>query len=141
MPGEDVRLLDLLTSTAHEVAAATDADACVISRMIGDVLILVAEASSDGRTLQLGQGYLVPDYPETRRVLETRDICALTLEDPDVDAAEAAVLRDLGFGSLLMLPLEMRGQTWGLVEVYRMEARRFTAEEGRSAADVLKKLT
>jgi len=133
-------LRDLLTSTAQEVATATNADACAISRLVGDLLILVAEATSDGRTLQLGQGYLVSDYPETRRVLETRGACALTLEDVDVDAGEAAVLRELGFASLLMLPLELDGGIWGLVEVYRTEPREFTADEQRAARERLGEL-
>ena len=137
MPGDDVRLLDLLTSTAQEVAAATSADACAISRMIGDLLILVAETTSDGSTLQLGQGYLISDYPETRRVLAQRETCALTLADGAVDPAEAGVLRELGFAALLMLPLELRGHVWGLVELYRREPRAFTAGEQRVARERL----
>ena len=137
MPGEDVRLLDLLTSTARGVAAATNADACAISRMIGDLLILVAESTSDGSTLQLGQGYLVSDYPETRRVLERRETCVLTLADGDVDPAEASVLRELGFASLLMLPLELGGHLWGLVELYRREPEAFSEAEQSLAQERL----
>jgi GAF domain-containing protein len=140
MPAEDVRLLDFLTATAREIAAATNADACAISRMVGDLLILVAEATSDGSTLQLGQGYLVSDYPQTKRVLETGDLCALTLDDGNVDPAEAAVLHDLGFASLLMLPLELGGDVWGLVEVYRTEPRAFTVDERRIARQRLAEL-
>ena len=57
----------------------------------------------------MGQGYLVPDYPLTQAVLSSGRPCALTLSDDDVDPAEASVLRELGFASLLMLPLPIGG--------------------------------
>jgi len=124
-----MRLLDLLSATANELVERLDADGCAISRVIGDVLILVAESAPEGSTLQLGQGYLVPDYPRTQEVLATREPYTLTLADDVVDPAEAGVLRELGFESLLMLPLDLGSTGWGLVEVYRSAPRPFSAEE------------
>jgi len=121
----NLRLLDALSNMADALVSDLDADACAISRVIGDVLILVAERVPDGATLQQGQGYLVPDYPQTAEVLETRRPRTLTLDDPDVDEAEASVLREHGFGSLVMLPLLLNGTVWGLVEVYRLSRRPF----------------
>jgi transcriptional regulator with GAF, ATPase, and Fis domain len=91
----------------------------VLSRVLGDVLIIVVQQTSDGTQLELGQGFLVSDYPATRRVLATGEPAALTLADEDVDEAEARLLRELGFASLLMAPLDVAGERWGLVEVYR----------------------
>ena len=131
--GLNLRLLDVLDATAHTLVTELEADACSISRVIGDVLILVAERVEEGSTLMQGQGYLVPDYPETARVLETRVPRALTLDDAEIDAAEADVLRLLGFGTLLMVPLDINGEPWGLVEVYRRARRAFSeAEIGRA---------
>ena len=132
----NLRLLDVLTSLADELVAQLHADACSISRVIGDVLIMVAEHVHDGTTLQLGQGYLVPDYPQTAEVLATGAPRALTLDDPDVDPGEAAILRDLGFGALVMVPLELNGEPWGLVEVYRRGTRPFTRDEVRRALEL-----
>ena len=134
--GLNVRLRDVLTALADELVTQLDADACSISRVIGDVLILVAERVDDGTTLQLGQGYLVPDYPKTEVVLATGEPCVLTLDDADVDPGEAMILRDLGFASLLMLPLEINGTVWGLVEVYRREVRPFTSEDASRAFEL-----
>ena len=41
------------------------------------------------------------------------------LLDPGVDPNEAALLRELDFDALLMLPLQLAGRCWGLLEVYR----------------------
>jgi len=128
-----MRLLDLLSSTAEQLVQRLEADACAISRVIGDVLILVAESAPGRETLQLGQGYLVSDYPCTQEVLTTREPCRLTLDDDDVDPGEASVLRELGFAALLMLPLDLGDDRWGLVEVYRSTPRPFTDDEVRLA--------
>jgi GAF domain-containing protein len=132
-----LRLLDVLSGTAHELVDALEAQACGISRAVGDMLILVVEYADDGRSIQLGQGYLVSDYPETTRVLADREPRALTLDDPDIDGSEAAVLRELGYGSLLMLPLVLNDELWGLVEVYRTGTGGFSDDDARIARDLL----
>jgi GAF domain-containing protein len=134
--GLNLRLLDVLGAAADALVADLDADACAISRVIGDVLILVTERVHSGATLQSGQGYLVPDYPQTSQVLETRVPRTLTLDDPDVDPGEAAILRGLGYGSLVMLPLDINGNAWGLVEVYRVERKPFTSADVARAVEL-----
>jgi GAF domain-containing protein len=133
----NLRLLDLLAATAQELVSGLQADACTVSRVIGDVLILVTEQAPKGRTLLMGQGYLVPDYPLTQIVLSSGTPRMLTLADDDVDPAEATVLRELGFASLLMLPLQIGGLTWGLVEVYRLEPLPFGDNDLRVAGEIL----
>jgi GAF domain-containing protein len=132
-----MRLLDLLSATAAELVERLEADACAISRVIGDVLILVAESAPAGSTLQLGQGYLVPDYPRTQEVIATRAPYTLTLDDDVVDPAEAEVLRELGFTSLLMLPLDLGSDRWGLVEVYRSAPQPFSDDDVRTATTIV----
>jgi GAF domain-containing protein len=133
----DIRLVDVLSAATRELVETLDASACGISRVIGDMLILIAEHATDGRTLQLGQGYLVSDFPETDRVLSSRQARTLTVDDRDVDSAEEVLLRTLGYGALLMLPLVIEDEVWGLVEVYRVEVRAFSADEMRRAATLL----
>jgi len=104
--------------------------------VIGDVLILVAERVPDGTTLLHGQGYLVPDYPQTAEVLATRTPRTLTLADPDLDPAEASVLRNHGFASLVMAPFLLQGEVWGLVEAYRHDVRPFTEADVRTVVEI-----
>jgi GAF domain-containing protein len=133
----DLRLRDVLATMADDLVAQLDADACAISRVIGDVLILVAERARDGTGLQQGQGYLVSDFPQTAEVLQSGAPRALTLDDADLDSAEAFILREHGFGSLVMLALELNGAAWGLVEVYRVDRRPFTEAEIRRARELI----
>jgi GAF domain-containing protein len=134
----NLKLLDVLSNMADDLIARLDADACAISRVIGDVLILVAERIPGGGTLQMGQGYLVPDFPQTAEVLRTRKPRSLTLDDEDVDDAEATVLRAHGFGALAMFTLELNGAVWGLVEVYRRERRAFSEADIRVAGELIR---
>ena len=88
------------------------------------------------RRFRQGQGYLITDYPQTAQVLETREPRTLTLDDADVDAGEAEILRGLGFGSLVMVPLDINGDAWGLVEVYRRDRRPFTSADVARAVEL-----
>jgi GAF domain-containing protein len=136
----NTRVLDLLRELAHSLVEPLDADACVISRVLGDALLVVTQASRDGRTLPRGHGYLVSEHPEAQRVLRRGEPGVVCLGEPDADRAELKVLEDLGFASLLTLPLELYGETWGLVELYRGKPRPFGPVEIRAAATRLREL-
>jgi GAF domain len=130
-------LQDVLLETANVLVTRLGADACAISRVIGDVLIAVAEVVAAGRSLQSGQGYLASDFPETLAVLESGRPRMIMLTDANVDPSEARVLREFGFATLLMLRLDLSGAPWGLVEIYRVAARPFGDNDARLAAEIL----
>jgi hypothetical protein len=106
--------------------------------VIGDVLVQVAEHAPDGRTFQLGRGFLVSQFPTTGEVLRLGEPRAVSLEDAAADAAEAAVLRDLAVRAVLMLALRDEASSWGLVEVYRLEPPRFAPDDVSRAAGVVR---
>jgi GAF domain-containing protein len=101
--------------------------------VIGELLVDLLEYTRDGRKIQLGRGYLLSDYPLTREVLELGEPRTVSVHDPTADASETALLRELGFDSLLMLPLNLGGRCWGLVEVYREGPRTFDARDVETA--------
>ena len=141
---------DLLRETARTLVDVLGADACTISRAIGDLLIDLVDhvrGPHSGR-IQLGHGYLISDYRLTREVLERRESRTVSLDDPQADRSEAQLLRDLGFDALLMLPLEQDATTWGLTEVYTVgrgpfgedaveRGSRIVAEAGRVLSHLL----
>jgi GAF domain len=135
--GAAATLPELLRTAAQQFVDVVDGAACAISRVVGEVLIEVSEHSRDERTLALGHGYLIPDFPLTKQALEQDTPRTASLLDTDSDANEAALLRELGFDSLLMLPLSAEGAAWGLVEVYA-DGRRFRDDEIARASSVAK---
>jgi hypothetical protein len=106
--------------------------------VIGDVLVQVAEHAPDGRSFQLGRGFLVSQFPTTAEVLQSGEASAVTLDDPAADAAEAAVLRDLAVRGVLMLALRDGATAWGLVEVYRLDPAAFAAGEVERAGRIVR---
>jgi GAF domain-containing protein len=138
---------ELLGMTAESFVGVLDAPACTISRVIGDLLVDLVQHRREGRADRLGHGYLISDFPLTRAVIEEREPKTVYTGDPDADAAESNLLGELGFDSLLMLPLEAEDAPWGLVEVYGNE-RRFEPHDvevarmlAAEAGDVLQRLS
>jgi hypothetical protein len=117
---------ELLGLTAESFVAVLDAPACTISRVIGDLLVDLVQHRREGAASRLGHGYLISDFPLTRAVIENREPKTVYAADPDADAAETSLLGELGFDSLLMLPIEAEDAAWGLIEVYG-NGRRFEA--------------
>ncbi|GIU95326.1 MAG: hypothetical protein KatS3mg012_1783 [Gaiellaceae bacterium] len=105
------------------------ATGCLASRIEGEYLV---DASGHAlRDVSLGPqaAYRIADFPLTEEVLRTGEPRAMSLVDAEVDPAEAFILRELSMNALLMLPLRVGGEPWGLVEVYEMRLRRFTDDD------------
>lgn len=135
----------LLSGTARRLVESLDgAAACVVSRVIGDLLVDLAQHSPSGR-VEAGHEYLVSDFPLTQQVIESGEPQVVVVSDPAADPAEAELLRRIGYESLLMIPLESNGDSWGLLEVYGDErgfsdadvhnATAVAAETGRKLAE------
>jgi GAF domain-containing protein len=116
---------ELMRTAARVATEAVDGDGCAISRLLGDVLVELAEFAGKRKTLYLGHGYLVSDYPLTRQAIERREARTVYAPDPDADPAEVALLDELGFTSLLMVPICAADDVWGLAEIYREGLHRF----------------
>jgi GAF domain-containing protein len=127
----------VLGATCRALVDALGAEACALSRLVGEVLVQIEEVVQPGRSLIIGQGYVVSDYPLTREVLEQRVARAVSARDPDADEAEVALLAELGYESLLMLPLVVAGSPWALVEVYDSGERRFGDDDAELAGRVV----
>jgi hypothetical protein len=119
---------ELLSLTAEAFVVVLDAPACTISRVIGDLLVDLVQHRREGSLDRLGHGYLISDYPLTRAVIENLAAKTVYASDADADAGETSLLRELGFDSLLMLPIEAEDAAWGLVEIYA-NGRRFEAAD------------
>jgi GAF domain len=108
----------LLGAACRELVELTDATACAISRVIGDLLVGLDEHTTGERPLSHGHEYLISDFPLTREVVESGEPRWLSRLDESAEETEAALLAKLGFESLLMVCLPTSAGCWGLVEVY-----------------------
>jgi len=131
----EATLPGLLHTSTREFVEVVDGLACAISRVVGDVLIQVAEYARDGRTLVLGHGYLISDFPLTESALRQGQPELVSLLDPDADPREAALLGELELDSLLMIPLPGPTGPWGLAEIY-VNGRRFDGDDVAGAGPV-----
>jgi GAF domain-containing protein len=113
----------LLETACREVTLSLDASACAISRVVGDLLIGLAEFTQSARPLSIGHEYLISDYPLTQEVIAGGEPRAVSLLDDEPEPSEAELLEQLGFESLLMVCLPSGGTCWGLVEIYAKGAR------------------
>jgi signal transduction histidine kinase len=74
--------------------------------------------------------FKLDDYPLTKKVLFENTVIQIHANDPQADPAEVSLMREAGAETLLMLPLVVRDETLGLVELESLEPGRvFTQRE------------
>jgi diguanylate cyclase (GGDEF)-like protein len=110
---------------ARHVTAALGVDAGMISSWdgISDMIVSLGEYPDRGM-VTAHPSYDLSDFPETRRVLETQATRIIDAEDPAADPAEAALLREEGNRTLVMIPLVAKGQSIGLLELLSVDSVR-----------------
>ncbi|MGZ8737949.1 MAG: EAL domain-containing protein [Nocardioides sp.] len=81
-----------------------------------------------------GAQYRLEDYPASKSTLEIGEMLGLRVDDPEADPAEVRLLREIGFGTLMMVPvLEDDGSAVALMELYARDAREWSDAELQAA--------
>jgi diguanylate cyclase (GGDEF)-like protein len=127
-------LEELLQQIAVLLVWTARMDACVISSVDSDhaqVRTLAAYSAFGERTdREFGAGYALAEYPVSAQVLKGGDPLLLRIDDPKCHPSEAAILRHLHYGAVLMIPLWAGGKALGLLRLYcRQNNRTFSALE------------
>ncbi len=128
----------LLEVACHEIVELLDVERCTISRTIGDLIVELAVETRSGERPAPAL-FQLADYPLTQLVLEQRKARLVQRDDAGADPAEAAHLLQLGYDSLLLLPVDAGDRNWGLVEVYA-NGRTFTDDDAATARAVLERM-
>jgi len=120
---------DVLDRLSKAIAFVVGATGTNISKVDGPRLSDTAKHAL--RSVDLGEdvAYVIADFPVTQAVLETQTAKSISFLDEDLDGAEAFVLRELQMNSALLVPIVVRGEAWGLVEIYDMRLRRYDDDE------------
>jgi diguanylate cyclase (GGDEF)-like protein len=112
---------------ARHIALVAHADDCVLSTwdVEGDRVMTFGCFPAE-RAGDLEPAYALDRFPETRRVLATRTPLIVDVGDPEADPSEVAYMRSIGDQSLVMLPLVVRGESIGIVELSAKRAKAFS---------------
>jgi diguanylate cyclase (GGDEF)-like protein/PAS domain S-box-containing protein len=77
--------------------------------------------------------FALADYPATGTVLATCEALQVLASDPGADAAEVALLEEMGHRSLLMVPLLAGARSIGVLEAYATAERPWSRSQIHSA--------
>ena len=115
----------LLETACRELTEGLDASACMISRVVGDLLVSLVEFSRSDRAPGIGHEYLIPDYPLTQEVITSGEPRAVSLKDEAPDEDEAALLREL-----VTVVAPYRASTQGSLRLWRKAGACWVAVAG-----------
>ncbi len=124
-----------LVALALDWSTLFRASACGVSLLDGggetlrDVVLVESGRVAGGR---LGE-YRVSDVPATASALAENRPYACSVEDPEADGAEVAILRSVGYAAVMVVPLVAAGGPVGVVELFDARPRTFSAAEQRFA--------
>jgi GAF domain-containing protein len=117
-----------LQDSMGAIAEELHADEVALSALDGDELVTIGRA---GPVSDAEERYKIDAYPATLTVLARREVVQLLSSDPAADPREVALLGELGYTSLLMLPVMCSGRVIGLLEAYCKADRPWTRFEIR----------
>jgi diguanylate cyclase (GGDEF)-like protein len=121
------RSRDDLDSAVALIAAELHAQNVILSRLLAGEGIL--ETLADNSRKSAEDQFAVDEFPATARVLESQVAAQVIVGDPESDPAEVELLLELGYRSLLMVPVISRGSTVGLLEAFAEADRPWTRTE------------
>ena len=124
---------DMLAELARHLTEVLDADGCLISLVDsehGTMRSRAGFARPPYRWRRTAADHVISEYPQTAEVLATGRPMRCTLES-GADPGEARWLIELGFRSLMMLPLPVEDEPYALIEIYDRTTRVFADAEVR----------
>jgi len=112
---------------ARHIALAADVADCTLSMWDRQTDRVVTFASyPPARGSRMAPSYALADFPATRRVLMTGEPCYVDIAEPTSDQDENAYLRSVGQASMVILPLVVRGESIGILELASTQSDVFT---------------
>ena len=118
-----------------EVVSAINADNCALSlwQREQDAVITLFDYAGESSESEEAPGtvHALGDYPIIRQVLSQNQPIVIQQADPEAAPVETALLKEWEVNTLLMLPLTVRDQVIGLLEVMTVEERIFSSSDMR----------
>jgi diguanylate cyclase (GGDEF)-like protein/PAS domain S-box-containing protein len=119
-----------LRDVLEPIRALLDVDEVVLSLLTSD-RVWVETVVTNGKDED--DRFLLADYPATAAVLETGEAAQVLASDPDADRAEVRLLAEMGYRSLLMVPLLAGARSIGVLEACASAERPWSRTQIHSA--------
>jgi len=122
------KLEEVIEIAAEEARGAIDAASLSIERWSPDrsilrTLVNVGDLAAGEERHPVDEIYALEGDRELRRVLEDGGTYSRSLDDPEIPAVEADLLRALGKHSCVAVPIAFGGETWGQIWAARTAAQ------------------
>lgn len=141
---EPSKLIEAVAETSKELLTA---DSLSISRFEASTAILrtlinVGDVGVGEQRWPLNETYRVADFPDTLGFLTDQPVrhVATTVDDPDAEPAEVALLQSVGKWSSLKAAIIVDGSVWGELWAARATAGKPFTETDADLADVISAL-
>ena len=130
-----LQLSDVLMHAAITLSRLLRVDYCSLSDYLPEQNAIVTTAlySRDADVSEpgdIGHFFSLDEYPTTKQVLESGKSIVIRLDDPNADPAEIKQLKRDSMHTALLIPLQLRGKSLGLAELFSSDPLRiFNPEE------------
>jgi diguanylate cyclase (GGDEF)-like protein/PAS domain S-box-containing protein len=121
---------DGLRAVLDPIRQLLEVDEVTLSLLTADGVMVETIVSHDEN---LDPFFTLDDYPATAAVLETGEAAQVLASDPTADPAEVRLLIELGYRSLLMVPLLAGARSIGVLEASAIDERPWTRTQIHSA--------
>lgn len=85
----------------------------------------------------VGEEIVLKDFPATTRVMETLEPLIVQASDPNAEPSELAYMQSVGVATLVILPLAVRGNAIGIIELEEATEERHLTERELDLAQTL----
>ena len=115
---------------ARHIALVAHADDCVLSTWDREAnRVMTFGCYPVDRVADLEPSYDLGRFPATQSVLATQKALIVDADDQAADPAEVGYMQSIGDRSLVMLPLVVRGESIGIVELSAKRVKAFTERD------------
>jgi len=134
-PLQAEEIADIAVRQSAEVMEAPECSFSLLDPQKGTLKVLADFWSDEGieHWEERGASYTLSDYPATARVMETLEPMVMQASDPHADPAELAYMEENEAATLAVIPLAVKGQAIGVMELETWEERHYTPEQLNTA--------
>ncbi|MBN1955745.1 MAG: GAF domain-containing protein [Anaerolineae bacterium] len=89
----------------------------------------ILDEEGNPQTREFGETINLADYPATARVIESQQPLIVQASDPKADPAELSYMHRYQRATMLVIPLTVKGQAIGILELETTEERHYSQEQ------------